>query len=80
MILQLQEPRRHQGATIFARELGLQKIELKWDALQVVQALGKEEKNWCRCGQLIDDARVMLNSLQNLKVNHVIWEGRWSNS
>jgi hypothetical protein len=31
----------------------------------------KEEKNWCRYGQVIDDARIMLNSLQTWKVNHV---------
>jgi hypothetical protein len=42
------------------------------DALHVVHALRKEEKNSCIYGQLIDDARVMLNSLQNKKVTHVI--------
>ncbi len=35
------------------------------DALHVVHALRKEEKNSCIYGQLIDDARVVLNSLQN---------------
>jgi hypothetical protein len=36
-----------------------------------VHAMRKEEKNWCRYGQLINDARVVLNCLQNWKVNHV---------
>jgi hypothetical protein len=31
----------------------------------------KEEKNWCRYGQVIDDARIMLNSIQTWKVNYV---------
>jgi hypothetical protein len=38
---------------------------LEGDALHVVHALRKEEKNSCIYGQLIDDAGVMLNSLQN---------------
>jgi hypothetical protein len=39
----------------------------------MVHALRKEEKNWYSFGQLIDDARVVRNSLHNwkLKVSHV---------
>lgn len=50
---------------LFTRELGLQKVELEGDPLQVVQAMRNEKKNWCRYDQLINDARVVLNCLQN---------------
>jgi hypothetical protein len=46
-------------------------VELEGYVFFVVQALRKEEKDLCRYGQLIDDTRVMLNSLQTWKVNHV---------
>ena len=48
----------------FIKELGLQKIEVEEDSVQVVQALQKEDKNWCQYGQLIDNVRMVLNGLQ----------------
>ena len=37
----------------------------------MVQALRKDNKNWCRYGQLIDNAHIVLNSFQQLGVYHV---------
>lgn len=44
-------------STIFIRELGLQNVKLEVDALQIVQTLQKDDKNWCRYGQLIGHVR-----------------------
>jgi hypothetical protein len=45
-------------------------MELEGDVLQIVKALSKEIKNWCRQGLLIEEAIIMLNSLQLWSVNH----------
>jgi hypothetical protein len=49
------------GATIFCRELGHQRVVLEGDALQVVQALRKEDKNLSKYCHLIEN-------LKNLKL------------
>lgn len=51
-------------AVVFAKEMGWQKVELEGDALQVIMALRKDNKNWSRYGQVIDDTRIVLNSFQ----------------
>lgn len=52
-------------AVIFTRKLRFQKVKLEGNALQLVQALLKEDNNWYMYDQLIDDARVILNYLQS---------------
>jgi len=44
-------------STIFIRELGLRNVELEGDTLQIVQALQKDDKNWCKYGPLIGHVR-----------------------
>ena len=58
-------------ANIFAKEMGWNKAVLKGDALQVVQALQKEGQNWCHYSKVIDDFRIVLQSLIQSRVSHV---------
>jgi hypothetical protein len=44
---------------------------LEGDAFKIVNTLGKKESCWTRYGQLIEDSRVILNSLQSWVVGHV---------
>lgn len=39
-------------------------MKLEGNALQIVNALKKKGKNWCQYGILIEDAKIMLDSLQ----------------
>ncbi|XP_062166703.1 uncharacterized protein LOC133872984 [Alnus glutinosa] len=55
----------------FSRKLGFYKVILGGDALQIVQALGKEGSNWCIYGHLIEETREVLLSMQSWKVHHV---------
>jgi hypothetical protein len=58
-------------AVNFSRKLGFYKVILGGDALQIVQALGKEGSNWCIYDHLIKETREVLHSMQSWKVHHV---------
>lgn len=49
-------------AVVFCIEKGFQRIYLKGDALEIVQALRQEAPSWSQYGQLIEDTRVRLGS------------------
>jgi hypothetical protein len=46
-------------------------VILQGNALQVVQALIKDGRSWCRYRYLIEKARGVLNCFNSWKVNHV---------
>jgi len=50
-------------ASFFYKKLGLHNIILKGDVLQVVKAMSSNVYNWSRFRQLVDDTRIILNSL-----------------
>lgn len=58
-------------AVLFCGELGFLWVILEGDALQVVQVLRKEGKNYSRYGHIIEEALEALNWLQAWNVNHV---------
>lgn len=47
----------------FRRELGFQNIMMEGDMPEIVHALQKEGCCWSMYGQLIDDARILLNGI-----------------
>jgi hypothetical protein len=49
-------------AVSFSRDLGLQRVIFKGDALEIVNALGQESPCWSRYGQVIEDAKIFLHS------------------
>ncbi|GLT69897.1 hypothetical protein SLA2020_420100 [Shorea laevis] len=52
-------------------DLGLDKVILEGDALQIVRALNTEGTHWSRYGHLTEEARSLLSSLQSWQVVHV---------
>jgi hypothetical protein len=44
---------------------------LEGDSLKVVKALQTESPCWCKFGLMINDAKILLNSLQEWRVCHV---------
>lgn len=58
-------------ATEFNRDLGLQRIILEGNAMQVVNAVKAEDRKWSSFGQLMEDIRGVLNTLQDWKICHV---------
>jgi len=58
-------------AALFCWELGYQRVELKGEALQMVQALRKEGCNLSKYGHIIEKARGILNGFCQLKVSHI---------
>lgn len=58
-------------AVEFGRDLGIQNTILEGNALDIVHALRKEEQSWSRYGNLLDNSKTLLNSLQSWYVNHV---------
>jgi hypothetical protein len=55
----------------FGRDIGIQHVIVKGDALKIVHALRHESCCWSLCGQFIDDVRTMLNSFQSKYVGYV---------
>jgi hypothetical protein len=51
-------------------DLGVQRLHLEGDALEVVQALQHQGSCWSRYGHLIDDSRIRLDSIQEWRVSH----------
>jgi ribonuclease HI len=51
--------------------LGFARVVLEGDSLEVVKALQTEGPCWSRFGLLINDAKILLNSLQEWRVCHV---------
>jgi hypothetical protein len=51
--------------------LGFAKVVLEGDSLEVVKALQMEGPCWSRFGLMINDAKILLNSLQEWRVYHV---------
>jgi hypothetical protein len=58
-------------AVEFGKDLGIQNIILEGNALDIVHALLKEEQFWSRYGNLLNNSKTLLNSLQSWYVNHV---------
>jgi hypothetical protein len=58
-------------ATEFSRDLNLRNIFLKGDALQVVNAVKSQGRNWSMYGHIIDDIREVLNCMQYWQIGHV---------
>jgi hypothetical protein len=50
-------------AALFCRELRHQWVEFEGDALQMVQALRKEDCNWSKYGHIIEEIHGVLNDL-----------------
>lgn len=46
-------------------------IVLEGDALEIVNTLRHEGSSWSRFGQLVEDTRVILNSLPSWAIRHV---------
>jgi hypothetical protein len=53
------------------QSLGILKLVLEGDALQIVQALRSTGDRWCPYGLIIEDTRRMLRNFQECSVNHV---------
>jgi ribonuclease HI len=58
-------------ASLFFKELDLHNIILEGDALQVVKVVSFNVRNWRRIEQLVDDTRIMLNSLSSWQILHI---------
>ena len=52
-------------ASVFCRELRIQRVYLVGDELKIVLALHQEEFSWTRYEQLIKDTQINLHSLQS---------------
>jgi hypothetical protein len=52
-------------ASIFCKELCIYNIILEGDALQVVKVVSSSAHNWSRFRQLVDNTRIILNSLSS---------------
>jgi hypothetical protein len=50
--------------------LGYSKVILEGDSLEIVNSLQKDDCCWSRYGAMINDAKVLLDSLQEWKVCH----------
>jgi ribonuclease HI len=57
-------------AVSFCVELGIPRLHMEGDSLEVVQALQQPESCWSRYGQLIDDTRSRLDSTQEWCISH----------
>lgn len=55
----------------FRRELGFQNIMMEGDMPEIVYALQKEGCCWSMYGQLIDDARILMNGFQSWFVCYI---------
>lgn len=49
-------------------------VILDGDAMEIVHALWNNDQSWSRYGNLIDDAKILLHSLQLWHVMHTKWE------
>jgi ribonuclease HI len=58
-------------AIVFCKNLGLQYIFLEGDTMKIVNNFRQENSCWNQYDQLIEDTRIMLNSLQSWVVGHV---------
>jgi hypothetical protein len=50
-------------ASFFCKKLGLHNIILEGDVFQIVKAVSSNVRNCSRYDQLVDDTRIILNSL-----------------
>jgi hypothetical protein len=50
--------------------MGFQKVILEGDSLEVVQALQGDGSCWSKFGTLINDAKTILNNLQEWQIYH----------
>lgn len=50
--------------------MGIQKLIMEGDALQVVNNLSKNKTNWSQGGLLIEDAKILLNSFVSWPAHH----------
>jgi hypothetical protein len=55
----------------FCGSLGARHIVVEGDALEIVHALRKDSACWGRYGNLVDDAKNLLNSIDKWEVQHV---------
>jgi hypothetical protein len=55
----------------FGRNLGIHNIILEDNAMEVVHVFRKENQSWSKYGNLIDNAKITLHSLQSWHVTHI---------
>lgn len=58
-------------AVTLCYELGLQKVILEGDALQIVRAMNTKGTHWSRYGHITEEARSLLSCLVSWRVVHV---------
>jgi ribonuclease HI len=58
-------------AAEFSRNLGLKDIELEGDSLLVVKEIKEFGTQWSSYGQMVGDARVVLNNIRSWFIVHV---------
>ncbi|XP_042939476.1 uncharacterized protein LOC122274506 [Carya illinoinensis] len=62
-------------ATTFGLELGLRKIILQGDSLQITQALKKKDANWTSVGMFVSEAKEIRKNFLKRDVLHVRRDG-----
>ncbi|XP_059458381.1 uncharacterized protein LOC132187978 [Corylus avellana] len=58
-------------ATQFCKEMDVSNVIIEGDAHTIIRAVQPGGQNGSRYGQLVEDAKLILNSLPNRKPNHV---------
>lgn len=58
-------------AAEFSRDLGIHDIQIEGDSLLVVKAIRESGTQWSSYGQIVGDARVVLNNLRSWFIAHV---------
>jgi hypothetical protein len=57
--------------TIFSKEMGVHSVILERDAQIIILALQAKERNGSRNGQLVEDTRIIVDSLSSWKISHI---------
>jgi ribonuclease HI len=75
-IMAIHEPAAAEATTAlsaveFCKEVGIQDILLEGDSMLVVTAINDSRPNWLRYGQIIDDVKMVLNSLRKWSSRHI---------
>ncbi|KAM1739235.1 hypothetical protein ACFX11_014976 [Malus domestica] len=57
---------------LWAMQMGIQKLVLKTDSLQIVEALRDSSLNMSAVGQIVEDIKVLLQSITEVAMNHTL--------
>lgn len=57
-------------ATLFYKEIGITRVIIEGDALQVINQLKVDKMDWSQCGALAEDVRKVLNSYATWLASH----------